>query len=215
MQPEHLWLADMILSLVYFRYYRWKEKEQGGGEDEHQQHSSRYGLESLEDSRRKVLKSDDSAPNDPIWRLFDSGSDCTEKLAKLESDTLLLTGSQDRRCIKEVVQIYRDLCKRTSNALLEKAAEKVISEIVSTFASTEYTGIEEEDAEDRKKQNAKKEADAFTVFFFGKLAAEEAMYSDWKLEFISESDRMVRDLLASSWNSGSIVIRKGGVFRGR
>jgi hypothetical protein len=37
---------------------------------------------------------------------------------------------------------------------------------------------------------------------FGKLADEDKLYSDWRLQFISESDRMVRDLLpggGSNW----------------
>jgi hypothetical protein len=51
---------------------------------------------------------------------------------------------------------------------------------------------------------SKRQIDGFSVFMFGKLADEDKLHSDWRLQFISESDRMVRDLLpggGSTWDT--------------
>jgi hypothetical protein len=207
-QPEHLWLADMILSLAYFRYYRWN--------------SDKCRLDDLADSRSNVLQPGDSAPDDQIWRLFEDDNDTTEKLKTLKDNRLktlkdktrLLPEDSDEGIpsVKQFVKNYRGLCTSSdgvTDGLLQRAADKVISKITSNFASREYTGVEdgsaspdvknEPDSMMEREREREREREGFAVFFFGKLAAEKTLHTDWKLEFISESDRVVLDLLDSSW----------------
>jgi hypothetical protein len=89
---------------------------------------------------------------------------------------------------------------------LKLAADKVITEIASKFTEPEYVGYgyEGQSADlDGPDGFSKRQLDGFSVFMFGKLADEDKLYSDWRLQFISESDRMVRDLLpggGSTWD---------------
>jgi hypothetical protein len=69
-QPQHLWLADMIMSLVYSRYYRWNALQ--------------FKLFSLEESRERVLYPSGEDP--PLQMLWDS---CDYSLSKMIFNYLL------------------------------------------------------------------------------------------------------------------------------
>ncbi len=88
---------------------------------------------------------------------------------------------------------------------LKNAAEKVIAKIASTFTEPEYVGDSYEGQSANQVDGfSKRKIDGFSVFMFGKLADKDKLYSDWRLQFISESDRMVRDLLPggrSNWDN--------------
>jgi hypothetical protein len=99
-----------------------------------------------------------------------------------------------------------DVREPYTETFLKNAAGKVIAKIASTFTEPEYVGdgYEGQSADlDGPDGFSKRQLDGFSVFMFGKLADEDKLYSDWRLQFISESDRMVRDLLpggGSTWD---------------
>ena len=182
LQPEHMWLADMILSLVYFRTYRWD--------------SSHATLFSLDESRQRVLRSADEPPE--IWRLFEKEGDA---LSEVRDKTILCADDpKSAPSVAHFLERYRDLFDKVDpsyKANLASAAEQVIAKIASRFTEPEYVGNEYSESSGDVKNR-----DGFSIFVFGKLSAEADMDSDWRLQFISESDRMVLDLLpggGSKW----------------
>ena len=85
LQAEHMWLADMILSLVYAHLYRW---DPGSGQ-----------LRTLEDSRMRILTSEDdlvecsdeeSQGNIEIWQLFSQeNQEDSKRLKSIQNKTCL------------------------------------------------------------------------------------------------------------------------------
>jgi hypothetical protein len=126
-----------------------------------------------------------------------------DKLTEVKTKTILCDTGPDSKQILSIahfLQCYLDVFKQVDKSYrhhLKNAAEKVIAKIASSFTGPEYVGDSYEGQSDDQR-----EIDGFSVFMFGKLADEDKLYSDWRLQFISESDRMVRDLLpggGSNW----------------
>ena len=112
------------------------------------------------------------------------------KLAEVRTKTILCgTGPESKKILSvaHFLKCYIDVFEQVDKSYqhqLKNAAEKVIAKIASTFTEPEYVG------DSYEGQSADKIVDGFSVFMFGKLADEDKLYSDWRLQFISESDEM-------------------------
>ena len=117
---EHLWLADMVFSLLYFDTFR---KDQGG-------------LDDIAESRKHVMKSG----QDFVWHDNDQSSE--DVLEKILSRITFYDG-QSRSSAPKFLERFRRLCRESSaielrfvkgsKSQMEVAAEKLLDGIVSEF----------------------------------------------------------------------------------
>jgi len=171
-KKEHLWLADIVFSLLYFDLFRWKVEG---------------GLLDIGESRKRVMKSEET---------FDWGTNCLPSLPSKE--TLTLLGDEKAPAF---LKHFRDLCAELSELSggiegkgLKKAGEDILEEIVSEFEQ-EFEDIF--GAEEKRKE--KRKEGCVTILLFFKLLSEPTIQSTDVSRFISESDRMVLDLLKANW----------------
>ena len=119
------------------------------------------------------------------------------KLAEVRTKTILCgTGPESKKILSvaHFLKCYIDVFEQVDKSYqhqLKNAAEKVIAKIASTFTEPEYVGDSYEGQSANQVDGfSKRKIDGFSVFMFGKLADEDKLYSDWRLQFISESDEM-------------------------
>ena len=121
-----------------------------------------------------------------------------DKLTEVKTKTILCDTGPDSKQILSIahfLQCYLDVFKQVDESYqhhLKNAAEKVIAKIASSFTGPEYVGdsYEGQSTDEGPDGFSQRQLDGFSVFMFGKLADEDKLYSDWRLQFISESDRM-------------------------
>jgi len=176
---EHLWLADMVFSLLYFDTFRWKD--QGG-------------LDDIAESRKHVMQSG----QDFVWDENDQLSE--DMLEKILPKTTFYDG-QSRFSAPKFLERFRRLCRelsaielrfvKGSKSQMKVAAEKLLDGIVSEFNElvAESESLDEEQLKEK----------SVAILLFHKLFAEPKLQSTDASRFISESDRLVLDLLEANW----------------
>jgi len=189
---EHLWLVDMVFSLLYFDTFRWKD--QGG-------------LEDIAESRKCVMKSE----QDFVWH---ENLQPSEKILK---DKTTFYDEQSRFSAPKFLERFRlfcgdlsaiDLCHvKGSKSQMKEAAEKFLDGLVLEFNELVVDDeddedddvVEDDDNDESLHDEEQRKKKSVAILLFNKLLAEPKLQSTDVSRFISESDRLVLDLLESNW----------------